>query len=245
MYSREAMGLLGHTRLDPARTCRRHVGVGRRGRRVRHWVAGVTLSELLLGSASRTPIVGTLLILAFSVMVAVLVLAARRAGWSALSYFALVRPRGRYVLAGIVCVALPILLTFVHVQFDIREIIPAEQFGAARGRNILHLQFYLVVLSAVIAAPIMEEIMFRGFAYRGLSETRIGGAGTIVITSVVWAVIHINKGAAGIFDTAMAGIIWGWLRWYTGSLWVAIGAHMANNAIAVLMTVAAMYGLFG
>ena len=46
-------------------------------------------------------------------------------------------------------------------------------------------------------------------------------------------------------DTAMHGVIWGWLRWYTGSIWVTIGAHVANNAIAVLLTVAALYGWFG
>lgn len=209
------------------------------------WVAGLTLTDMLLGSGSRTPIVAALLILAFTVMVAVLVYAARRAGWSALAYLALVRPRGSYVIAGILCCVIPLLLVFAHVQFDIREIVPAEQFGAARGRNILHLQFYLLVISAVIVAPVMEEIMFRGFVYRGFSETRIGVVGTILITSVVWAVMHINKPPAAMLDTAVHGIIWGWLRWYTGSLWVTIGAHIANNAFAVMLTVAAMYGLFG
>jgi len=207
------------------------------------WITGQTFSQMML--SGRSPIVASLLILAATVMIAVLAFAARRAGWSALVYLALVRPRGRYVLAGILCVVLPLLLVFAHAQFDIRQIVPPEQFGAGIGRNILHLQFYLLVLSAVVAMPVMEEIVFRGFVYRGLSETRIGVAGTIVITAVVWAVIHINKSPAAMFDTAVHGIIWGWLRWYTGSLWVTIGAHIANNAFAVLLTVAAMYGLFG
>jgi len=206
-------------------------------------ITGRTLTEMML--SGRSPIVGVLLIIACIVIVAVLAFAARRASWSALAYLALVRPRGRYLVAGILCVVVPLLLMFVHAQFDIRQIVPPEQFGAGRGRNILHLQFYLVVLTAVFAMPIMEEIVFRGFVYRGFSETRIGVIGTIVITSVIFGAVHINKSAAGIFDTAVAGIIWGWLRWYTGSLWVTIGAHMANNAFAVLLTVAALYGWLG
>lgn len=206
-------------------------------------ITGLTFSQMVL--AGRSPIVGALLVLAAAVMIAVLVVAARRAGWSALAYLALVRPRGRYLLAGLLCSVLPILLVFVHVQFDVTQIVPAEQFGTARGRNILHLQFYLVILQAVIAMPVMEEIVFRGFAYRGLTRTRIGVVGTILITSVVWALIHINKSLAGMFDTTLAGIIWGWLRWYTGSTWVTIGAHVINNALAVLLTIAAMYGLLG
>jgi membrane protease YdiL (CAAX protease family) len=195
--------------------------------------------------SGRSPTVGALLVLVAVVMIAVLVFAARRAGWIALAYLALVRPRGRYVLAAILCVIAPLLIVFAHAQFDIRQIVPPEQFGAAIGRNILHLQFYLLVLSAVIAMPVMEEVVFRGFVYRGFSETRIGVAGAIVITSLVWALIHIDKSPAQMFDTAIHGIIWGWLRWYTGSLWVAIGVHIVNNALAVLLTVAAMYGLFG
>lgn len=207
------------------------------------WLTGLTFSQMML--SGRAPIVSALLILASVVMIAVLAIAARRAGWNALTYLALVRPRGRYVLAGILCVVLPLLFAFVHAQFDIRQIVPAEQFGRARGGNILHLQFYLLVIQAVIAMPIMEEIVFRGFLYRGLSETRIGVVGTVIITSVVWAIIHINKDAAGIFDTAVNGIFWGWLRWYTGSTLATIGVHIVNNAFAVLLTVAALYGWFG
>lgn len=207
------------------------------------WGAGLTVSEMMLNASS--PVVPALLILAAVVMIAVLTVATRCAGWSALGYLALVRPRGRYLLAGILCVVFPLLFMFAHAQFDIRQIVPAEHFGAARRGNILHLQFYLVILQAVIAMPVLEEIMFRGFVYRGFSESRIGVVGAIVITSLVWAVIHINKPPAAMFDTAVHGIIWGWLRWYTGSLWVTIGAHVANNAFAVLLSVAAMYGLFG
>ena len=208
------------------------------------WDTSLTITQLFM-SRSPSPVLSLLLIVACAVVAAVLAFAAKRAGWSANAYLALVRPRGRYVLAGLLCVVVPLLIVFVHAQFDIRQIIAPEEFGRARGLNILHLQFFAVVATSVIAMPIMEEIVFRGFLYRGFSETRIGVVGAILITSVVWALIHINKSPAGIIDTAMHGVVWGWLRWYTGSLWVTIGAHVANNGIATLMTVAALYGWLG
>ena len=212
---------------------------------IARWDPSLNVSQMMLGPSGRTPIFSSLLMLAQGVIVAILVFAAQRSGGSVLTYLALVRPRGRYVLLGLLCVALPLLFSFAHAQFDIRQIVPPEQFGRAVGANILHMQVYLLVISAVIGAPIMEEILFRVFLYRGLSATWLGVAGTILVTSVVWAVIHTDKSPAAMFDTAVHGVIWGWLRWYTGSTWVTIGTHAANNAIAILLTVAAMYGLFG
>ena len=212
---------------------------------IARWDPSLNISQVMLAPGGRSPIFSSLLMLAQGVIVAILIFAARRSGGSALAYLALVRPRGRYVLLGLLCVVLPLLFMFAHAQFDIRQIVPPEQFGRARGANILHMQAYLFVLSVVIGAPIMEEIVFRGFLYRGLSATRIGVAGAIVITAVLFGLAHPEKGPAGMFDTAVHGVMWGWLRWYTGSLWVTIGAHAANNSFAVLLSVAAMYGWLG
>jgi len=215
------------------------------GATLARWDPSLNVAQEMLRPGGRSAIVSSLLMLMQGVIVAILIFAARRSRGSALMYLGLVRPRGRYVLLGFLCVVLPLLFIFAHAQFDIRQIVPPEQFGRAREANIWHMQAYLLIISAVIAAPIMEEIVFRGFLYRGLSATRLGVVGTILITSVVWALIHIEKSPAAMFDTAVHGVIWGWLRWYTGSTWVTIGAHTANNAIAVLLSVAAMYGLFG
>ncbi len=212
---------------------------------IARWDPSLNVAQEMLRPGGRSAIFSSLLMLAQAVIVAILVYAARRSGEGALTYLGLVRPHGRYVLLGFLCVVLPLLFTFAHAQFDIRQIIPPEQFGRAREANIWHMQSYLLIISAVIGAPIMEEIVFRGFLYRGLVATRLGVAGTILITSVVWAVIHTDKSPAAMFDTAVHGVIWGWLRWYTGSTWVTIGAHTANNAIAVLLSVAAMKGWLG
>jgi membrane protease YdiL (CAAX protease family) len=57
------------------------------------------------------------------------------------------------------------------------------------------------IIALALAAPVTEEIVFRGFLYRGFSESRIGVAGTIALT-VAWALIHIVQGTAVLIDTA-------------------------------------------
>jgi uncharacterized protein len=188
------------------------------------------------------PIASSLLILSYVVLVATLATAIRRAGWDVALYLALVKPRGRYVMYAIVWTVLSLLLTFAHAtQFDVTQFLNPHGFDRARLMNGLLLHFAAVV----IAAPLMEEILFRGFLYRGLSESRLGVIGTIILTSLIWTLMHDTKSAAGMIDTALHGVAWGWLRWYTGSLWTPIGCHVAYNGTISGLALARLYGWFG
>lgn len=188
------------------------------------------------------PIGSSMLIFCYLVLIASLAFAAKRSGWSAADYLALVRPRGHYMLFGLACVALPILVTFAHaLEFDVRKLVAPHGFDRALMANSLAVH----VIAVAVAAPVMEEIVFRGFLYRGLSESRLGVAGTIVLTSVVWALMHFDRNAAAIIDRALHGVAWGWLRWYTGSTATTIACHVANNGFAVVLILANLFGWFG
>src|SRR5260370_238343 len=45
-------------------------------------------------------------------------------------------------------------------------------------------------LAVVIAAPVSEELLFRGFLHRGWAPSWLGIAGTIILTSALWAALH-------------------------------------------------------
>jgi CAAX protease family protein len=188
------------------------------------------------------PAGSSVLILSYLLLILALVFAARRAGWSARDYLALVRPRGRYLLFGLLCVLLPLLITFAHaLQFDVSQLFNPHGFDRARAANGLAAH----IVAVALAAPVMEEILFRGFLFRGFSESWIGVVGTIALTSVAWALMHVGQGAAGMIDTALHGVAWGWLRWYTGSTVATIACHVANNAFFSALIVANLYGWFG
>ena len=52
------------------------------------------------------------------------------------------------------------------------------------------IEIFFVWIMMVVAAPVAEEILYRGFFYRGLRATRLGVAGTILVTSVAFGLLH-------------------------------------------------------
>lgn len=91
----------------------------------------------------------------------------------------------------------------------------------------------LLWLALVAAAPIAEEILFRGFLYRGLSASRLGAAGATVIASILWALLHAEQ--YDILDIAwifLFGLLLGWARHCSGSLYPCLGMHALANSIA-------------
>jgi uncharacterized protein len=92
----------------------------------------------------------------------------------------------------------------------------------------------LIWLAVIIGAPISEEFIFRGFTFAGLRESWLGTYGTIVVTSVVWAGIHLQYNLAGILSIFVAGLLLGVARARSESLLVPIAMHAIHNLIAML-----------
>jgi membrane protease YdiL (CAAX protease family) len=93
----------------------------------------------------------------------------------------------------------------------------------------------------VVAAPIAEELLFRGLLYRGLAESRVGIVATMVLTSMVFGLMHYpGFGWSRVIATGCMGLLLAWLRWHNGNTSIGIVAHAATNTIAaaILTTVA-------
>lgn len=92
----------------------------------------------------------------------------------------------------------------------------------------------LVWLALVFAAPLFEEVFFRGFLFVGLNASRLGTTVTIVLTSLIWAVMHLQYNVFGIAQILFMGIILGIVRHKTGSLYAPLLIHMLWNAAATI-----------
>jgi membrane protease YdiL (CAAX protease family) len=177
------------------------------------------------------------LLLALSVIIAapawigVCAVAARLRGWSARDYLALVPPNRGQVLFGIACLA-PLLIAFDLITLALgREVVPpfmVDSYSTARAQGTLVVFF----LAVVIVAPITEEIAFRGFLFRGLSQSWLGIAGTLFITSAAWALMHVQYDAFLLAQIFLIGLLLGWLRWASGSTLLTIVLHMLANLAA-------------
>lgn len=94
--------------------------------------------------------------------------------------------------------------------------------GVSPGLNIT------TVLLAVILAPLMEEIVFRGLIFQRLS-IRYGLTTAIVTSSVIFGLLHFESFlGAGVFGVFMC-----LLFYHTKNLWVPVIVHIINNALAV------------
>lgn len=86
--------------------------------------------------------------------------------------------------------------------------------------------------AVVVAAPVFEELFFRGFIFAGWSASPIGPLWTILLTATGWAAIHQQYSFKDILILAAMGALLGAARWKTGSVYPPIIMHSATNLIA-------------
>jgi membrane protease YdiL (CAAX protease family) len=102
----------------------------------------------------------------------------------------------------------------------------------------------LLWLALIIAAPFSEEFLFRGFMLEGFSKSKLGPTGAIMLTASAWSALHIQYDVYGIVSIFVSGLLLGYVRLKTGSLYLCIALHGAMNFIATLEVMALVH-LFG
>jgi len=96
-----------------------------------------------------------------------------------------------------------------------------------------------IAVSAIIIAPIAEELIFRGYLYPVVKRFTDRWFASI-FSGVLFGVIHFN--VMGLPMLALMGIILAVIYERSGSLWVPIGCHAAFNATSVgLMLISRVY----
>ncbi|MDX2215149.1 MAG: CPBP family intramembrane glutamic endopeptidase [Oculatellaceae cyanobacterium bins.114] len=146
------------------------------------------------------------------------------------AYLGLKQPTKRqlaeWCLIVVLCiVALDLLKSFVDVP-----VIPPFVIEAYETAYFLPL-FYLAI---IVIAPLFEEIFFRGFLFHGLRYSPIKASGAIVLSAFLWAVIHVQYEWLDISIIFILGLLLGYARYRTNSLYVPIAMHALNNLLSLL-----------
>ena len=89
----------------------------------------------------------------------------------------------------------------------------------------------LIYFNVNVLAPVMEEVLFRGFMLAGLALT-LGRVSGLIISSALFAAVHLDMDLMP--PIFVFGMLIAWLYIRTGSLWPPIAAHALNNVIATL-----------
>ena len=190
-------------------------------------------SGTLEGLAEHALTISVATLVAMPPAIAVLVVAARWARWPAAEYLALRWPSRVHWLIGIAVVVVLVPLGDLASYLTGRDIVPTfvvEAYRTAQASG--HIP--MLALALVVAAPLTEEFLFRGFLLRGYAASPLGIAGAIILTSAAWAVMHVQYEWFYIAQIFILGCVFGWLRWQSGSIILVIVLHGLVNLTALL-----------
>jgi membrane protease YdiL (CAAX protease family) len=193
-------------------------------------MAGASADTLM--SDART--ISIVTILAMPVPILVVAYAARRAGCTVVDYLALRWPKRAELIIGILIVAVLLPLGDLTSWLTGQDLIPpavVDTYRSARDSGVIVL--VLLAIALVIAAPLMEELLFRGFVLPGYARSPLGLPGAILLTAAGWAVMHIQYEWYYIGQIVVLGCVLGWLRWRSGSTILTIVLHAVVNAAAL------------
>ena len=92
-----------------------------------------------------------------------------------------------------------------------------------------------LLVTAVLLAPVLEEIIFRAAGFRLLRHTRAGLSGTLLVTSLLFMLIHVQQYSWALLMLMFCfGVLLGLAREKTGSLLVPLILHALNNFCSAL-----------
>ena len=167
---------------------------------------------------------------------AVLLLAVRLAHANVADYLGLHWPQRRDVITGLAVLVGLIALSDALLFLGGRELVTPFQLqsyttAAAEG------WLAAMAFAAIVVAPAGEELIFRGFLFRGFVRTERAAWPAIVIISLMWAALHVQYDWAGMLQIFIIGLFLGWVRWRSGSTLLTFFLHALFNLEGTLETV--------
>jgi len=90
-------------------------------------------------------------------------------------------------------------------------------------------ELLILFIAVCVASPIVEEFTFRGFIFRGWSESFVGPTATIVLTAAIWAACHTQYDWWGRGWIFVSGLALGHFRRRSGSTWLTVIVHSGMN----------------
>jgi membrane protease YdiL (CAAX protease family) len=91
---------------------------------------------------------------------------------------------------------------------------------------------WILWVALLVAAPVYEELFFRGFLIKGLSASALRWYGAVIVSAAVWALVHVQYDVCGIVTIFVLGLILGTARVKSGSIVLTMFLHSFCNLVA-------------
>ncbi len=169
------------------------------------------------------------------IMIAIIAFAVRLARAGQAEYLALSWPQTRYVTGGIALLVVLIAVCDGLLYLSGRPLVTPFQlqsYTTAAAEGWLPAMF----AGAILVAPAGEEVLFRGFLFRGWACSQSAVWPAIIIISLLWAGLHIQYDWTGVLQIFVIGLFLGWMRWRSGSIVLTFVLHALFNLEGTLET---------
>lgn len=173
-----------------------------------------------------------------TIEVITLVLAVRLISGDVATYLGLVMPRRAEIMVGVAFLAALITTGDIVTLLIGRDLVPPFHLAIYRSAQQTGTLPWLW-LALVIVAPVGEEILFRGFLFRGWQQWAPDPWSMIVVISAIWSLLHVQYDWFGMLQVFVTGMLFGWLRWRSGSTILAILMHALLNLEGTIETMLA------
>ncbi len=155
---------------------------------------------------------------------------AARRGWKIREYLALHAVRPIAVVRWMAAAALFALFLDTLTFLLGKPVVPEFSSRAAASVALIPLLWF----AFIIVAPLYEELVFRGFMFRGFMHSPLGPSGAVLLTAAYFGILHLQYDAWGMTQALAIGLFFGYARLASGSVLVTLCMHSLMNAIATL-----------
>ncbi|NVK54082.1 MAG: CPBP family intramembrane metalloprotease [Alteromonadaceae bacterium] len=110
----------------------------------------------------------------------------------------------------------------------------AVQLGLLRWQPQLSALLIIIVVSNLLNTCFTEELIFRGGLQQGLQQ-KLGISGGLIITSIIFGVVHFAGGGWYMLLATLAGLLYGLVYLLSGRLMWAVLCHWGLNTTHILL----------
>lgn len=135
------------------------------------------------------------------------------------------------VIPQVYILALPLAISLSVLMEPLISAIPMPNGVKEFFNQFLTHDIYTYVTIG-IAAPLLEEIIFRGIILSGFLK-RYSPVTAIIMSAIIFGIFHFNPWQ--FIPAFVMGLVIGWLYWKTNSIIPGIVIHFINNSLAFAM----------
>jgi hypothetical protein len=131
----------------------------------------------------------------------------------------------------VLLLCIPLVLSLGFIIEPLANLIPIPEWFKKLLDQVISRDVYSFITIA-IAAPILEEFIFRGVVLEGMLK-QYSPQKAIIWSSLIFGIAHLNPWQ--FIGAFFIGLLIGWVYYKTKSLWPCIFLHFVNNSVGFII----------